>query len=126
MALGGRCNDPANQTVAIIGAGLIGRSWAMVFARAGWHVLRLGSEPRPSATAAHALHRPLAGRAAGARAGAGSAAAAARVQVDRHGSKTRSQAADCVQESGPEVLEIKRETFRRARRASRRRTAVLA
>ncbi len=26
------------RTVAIIGAGLIGRAWAMVFARAGWRV----------------------------------------------------------------------------------------
>ena len=25
-------------SVAVIGAGLIGRSWAMVFARAGWDV----------------------------------------------------------------------------------------
>ncbi len=27
-----------DNTAAIIGAGLIGRSWAMVFARAGWRV----------------------------------------------------------------------------------------
>ncbi len=26
------------RTAAIIGAGLIGRAWAMVFARAGWRV----------------------------------------------------------------------------------------
>ena len=26
------------STAAMIGAGLIGRSWAMVFARAGWRV----------------------------------------------------------------------------------------
>jgi 3-hydroxyacyl-CoA dehydrogenase len=30
--------DRAHRTVAIIGAGLIGRSWAIVFARAGWRV----------------------------------------------------------------------------------------
>ena len=26
------------KTIAVIGAGLVGRAWAMVFARAGWHV----------------------------------------------------------------------------------------
>ena len=31
-------HDPAHMTVAIIGAGLIGRGWAIVFARAGWPV----------------------------------------------------------------------------------------
>ena len=29
----------AQQRVAIIGSGLIGRSWAMVFARAGWQAV---------------------------------------------------------------------------------------
>lgn len=28
----------SNKSVAIIGAGLIGRGWAIVFARAGWSV----------------------------------------------------------------------------------------
>ena len=27
-----------DKTIAVIGAGLIGRAWAMVFARAGWAV----------------------------------------------------------------------------------------
>ncbi len=27
-----------NETVAIVGSGLIGRAWAMIFARAGWDV----------------------------------------------------------------------------------------
>ena len=31
-------NEASERTAAIIGAGLIGRAWAMVFARAGWRV----------------------------------------------------------------------------------------
>ena len=34
-----------DNTAAIIGAGLIGRSWAMVFARAGWRVRLHDSVP---------------------------------------------------------------------------------
>ena len=30
--------DVDNKVAAIIGAGLIGRAWAVVFARAGWQV----------------------------------------------------------------------------------------
>src|SRR5438128_4254302 len=30
--------DDMEKTIAVIGAGLIGRAWAMVFARGGWHV----------------------------------------------------------------------------------------
>jgi len=33
------------QVAAIVGAGLIGRAWAMVFARAGWHVRLFDSAP---------------------------------------------------------------------------------
>src|SRR5438876_7919824 len=37
--------EPMNKTAAMIGAGLIGRSWAMVFARAGWTVQLYDSDP---------------------------------------------------------------------------------
>src|SRR5438552_1173808 len=40
-----------NVTAAMIGAGLIGRSWAMVFARAGWSVRLYDSDPRQLADA---------------------------------------------------------------------------
>jgi L-gulonate 3-dehydrogenase len=97
------------RTVGVVGAGLIGRSWANVFARAGWQV-RVWD---PSATQreaapgliAQSLHElQLHGLVQDA------AAAAARVQVvstleDAVG------AADYVQESGPEILEVKRTTF---------------
>src|SRR5437016_6122873 len=40
-----------NQTAGMIGAGLIGRSWAMVFARAGWTVRLYDSGPKQLADA---------------------------------------------------------------------------
>ena len=46
--------DVDRQTVAIVGAGLIGRAWAVVFARAGWHV-RLYDAAPAQLPAAHAL-----------------------------------------------------------------------
>jgi len=53
----------APDTVAIVGAGLIGRAWAVVFARSGWDV-RLSDPHAPTLDAApgliaaelHALH----------------------------------------------------------------------
>lgn len=94
---------------AIVGAGLIGRSWAMVFARAGWQV---------------ALHDPVPGAAAKARDFIGpaledqarhglvqdAAAAAARVSVADDLAAALDGAA-IVQESGPEQEDIKRATF---------------
>ena len=57
--------DPMTATAAMIGAGLIGRSWAMVFARAGW---QCGSTTalRRSSSGARA-HRKRTRRAAGVR-----------------------------------------------------------
>lgn len=46
--------DVENKKVAIIGAGLIGRAWAVVFARAGWTV-RLYDATPAQLTAAHQL-----------------------------------------------------------------------
>ena len=33
------------ESVAIVGAGLIGRAWAMIFARAGWDVRLFDPDP---------------------------------------------------------------------------------
>ena len=97
------------QTVAIVGAGLIGRSWANVFARAGWQVQVWD----PSAPQREVAHGQIAlslreleahGLVADAR------AAAARVQVV-HTLKDAVLGADYVQESGPENLEVKLATF---------------
>ena len=93
----------------IVGAGLIGRSWANVFARAGWQVRvwdpsaanatprTRGSPDRCDDLQAHGLVQDA-------------AAAAARVQVVAT-LEDAVRRADYVQESGPEVLEVKRETF---------------
>jgi 3-hydroxyacyl-CoA dehydrogenase len=95
--------------VAVIGAGLIGRAWAMVFARAGWEVAlhdcvpgvveaglgRIGEGLR--ALAEHALAGDPAGAAARVRAAASLAAA-----VD---------GASFVQENVPETVEAKRAIF---------------
>jgi len=97
------------QTVGIVGAGLIGRSWANVFARAGWRV-RVWDPSDAQRAAAHAqiaqsLHDLQAHGLVD-----DAAAAAQRVQVVA----TLADAvrdADYVQESGPETLEIKRSSF---------------
>jgi len=96
-------------TAGIVGAGLIGRSWANVFARAGWQVLVWDPNPGQR-TAAHAqIARSLDDlQAHGLLQDA--AAASARVHVTAR-LEDAVQAADYVQESGPEVLEVKRETF---------------
>src|SRR5580704_11590280 len=45
-----------NRNVAIVGAGLIGRAWAAIFARAGWNV-RLSDPHIPTLKAAPRLIR---------------------------------------------------------------------
>lgn len=94
---------------AIVGAGLIGRSWAMVFARAGWNV---------------ALHDPVAGAAERARDLIGPALAEqARYGLVRDPAAALAGIAvaptlagalanaSLVQECGPERVETKREVF---------------
>jgi L-gulonate 3-dehydrogenase len=96
-------------TVAIVGAGLIGRAWAAVFARAGWTVR---------------LHDPVEGAAERCRAQCGEAL----TQLARHGlcadpagSLGRISVADelaealdgatLVQENGPENIGVKQAIF---------------
>ena len=98
-------------TAAIVGAGLIGCSWANVFVRGGWNV-RVW-DPLASQRAA-APGRIAASLEELARHGlvADAGAAAARVSVcDTLDEAVR--VADFVQESGPETVEAKRETFAR-------------
>ena len=98
-------------TAAIIGAGLIGRSWANVFARAGWRVriwdpvdAQREAAPQAITTSLHDLARfGLVDDPADA---ARRVSAAATLEAAVAG-------ADYVQESGPETVEIKRETFAR-------------
>jgi len=49
-----------NKSAAMIGAGLIGRAWAMVFARAGWTVRLYDSHPAQLANARNYIAASLA------------------------------------------------------------------
>lgn len=97
------------QIVGIVGAGLIGRSWANVFARAGWQVRvwdpSAAQRETAAAQIAQSLHelQPY-GLVHDA------AAAAARITVVAT-LEEAVIAADFVQESGPETVEAKRATF---------------
>jgi 3-hydroxyacyl-CoA dehydrogenase len=96
-------------SVAIIGGGLIGRSWAIVFARAGWQV-RLTDPSAEARAAAPSLIRQGLDDLAAHGLEADPVAAAGRVRVV----ETVAEAVvgvDLVQENSPEVVELKREVF---------------
>jgi 3-hydroxyacyl-CoA dehydrogenase len=96
-------------SVAIIGGGLIGRSWAIVFSRAGWQV-RLTDPSAEARAAAPSLIRQGLDDLAAHGLEADPAAAAGRVSVV----ETVAEAVagvDHVQENSPEVVELKREVF---------------
>ena len=78
------------RKAGIVGSGLIGQSWAQVFARAGWHVTAWDPEKaqRDAARALDGVH-----------------------VVDTLEEAVRG--VEYVQECGPEVLEVKRETYKR-------------
>jgi L-gulonate 3-dehydrogenase len=101
--------ETRNRQVAIVGAGLIGRAWAAIFARAGWNV-RLTDPHEPTLQGAielignelHALARH------------GLAddpdAAAARLSV-APSLKAAVDGVEFVQENGPELVEQKKSIF---------------
>jgi L-gulonate 3-dehydrogenase len=96
-------------TVGIVGAGLIGRSWANVFARAGWNVRAWDPVESQRAVAAeliaHSLHDL-------AESGIVEDAAAAAARVTVVATLQEAVAGvDYVQESGPETVEAKHATF---------------
>lgn len=94
---------------AIVGAGLIGRGWAHVFARAGWEVRVWDPAPQQRESAAASIERSLHDLA---RHGlvADPAGAARRVVVVPDLAEAVA-AAQYVQESGPETLQAKQATF---------------
>ena len=105
------------NTVAIVGAGLIGRAWAVVFARAGWTV-RLTDPHGPTLDAVpglirdelHALHaHGLVDDPEG---------AAARVSA-AGGLADAVTPAEFVQENGPETVEAKQALFAELDRLAR-------
>jgi 3-hydroxyacyl-CoA dehydrogenase len=99
------------STAAIVGAGLIGRAWAHVFARAGWRVLVWDPVESQRACAGALIARSLRELA---RYGlvANPEGAVLRVSIVASLEEAVAQA-EFVQESGPEVLETKRAIFER-------------
>jgi L-gulonate 3-dehydrogenase len=96
--------------VAIIGAGLIGRSWAIVFARAGWDVVLQDSAPGQAERAKAAVKAGLADLAAhGLLDDPGGAAGRVRVAPDLEAAVDHT---DFVQENLPETVEAKLAIFR--------------
>ena len=99
-----------DQTVAIVGAGLIGRAWAAVFARAGWAV-RLHDPHGPTLDAAPGLVRAELDmlHAHGLAGDPGRAIQGMTAHADLAGALA---GAAFVQESGPEAVPDKQTLFR--------------
>jgi 3-hydroxyacyl-CoA dehydrogenase len=97
-------------TVGVIGAGLIGRSWAIVFARAGWQVRLTDSSAAVRAAAPALLKAALADLAAHGLV-ADPKSAFDRIQLVAT-LDDAADSADFVQECGPETLEAKQALFR--------------
>jgi 3-hydroxyacyl-CoA dehydrogenase len=96
-------------TVGLVGAGLIGRAWANVFARGGWEVRLWDPDPAALAAAPGLIAQSLEDVA---RHGLANdpGAAAQRVRAAASLAEAVGQA-DFVQESGPERLDVKQALF---------------
>ena len=110
------------RIAAIIGAGLIGRAWAMVFARAGWRV-RLYDSGAGAARLRRArqIAASLAEQQAG-RAGRTMPRGARPHRAVHQRSSDALAGVDWVQENLPEEVDVKRERVRRRSTGSRRPT----
>src|SRR5690349_23821336 len=93
------------RRVAIVGAGLIGRAWAAIFARAGWAV-RLTDPHKATLTAAPDLIRNELHALARHGLAADPDGAAARVSVAASVTEAV-EGAEFVQENGPESVDQK-------------------
>ncbi len=98
-----------NKTIAVIGAGLIGRAWAMVFARAGWRV-RLTDNSAEQLARAHAFIAASLDEQRQYGLVADPRAMLERISIDASLESTIADA-DWVQENLPERAELKREVF---------------
>jgi 3-hydroxyacyl-CoA dehydrogenase len=96
-------------SVAIVGAGLIGRSWAIVFARAGWDVRVTDPEPRTLENASRLIREGLGELAANGLV-TDPALAAGRAAIVPSLAEAVG-GVDLVQENGPEIVETKRRIF---------------
>ena len=83
------------QTVAVVGTGVIGRSWAQLFARKGCETRLYDRDPEQLAKAVSWIDEDL------------------RSRISLHDSLDLAlQGADYVQESGPEKLDVKQALYR--------------
>lgn len=98
--------------IAIIGSGLIGRSWALVFARAGMTVAAWD----PDAEVCDRLHADIAAMLREAGISGGEDIGARIMSVPTL--EAALEGAALAQESGPELIDIKRDLFRRLDAAS--------
>lgn len=98
------------ETVAIIGAGLIGRAWASIFARAGWNVRVTDPDANARVVAKELILEELRGLARHGLA-RDPESVIHRVTVCDSNAETV-KGATFVQENGPEVLEIKQALFK--------------
>jgi L-gulonate 3-dehydrogenase len=97
------------DAVAIVGSGLIGRAWAMIFARAGWDVRLHDAAAGVAAAAVPLCAEGLAGLAAH---GLCPDPEAAARRIRAAGSLREClDGATFVQENGPELLDVKRALF---------------
>src|SRR5258706_10516175 len=104
------------MNAGIVGAGLIGRAWANVFARAGWTVRVWDPDAGQRANAARLIEQSLHELAAyGLVSDPDSAAKRVSVVATLEDAVA---GAEYVQECGPEVLEVKRTTFEQLDRAA--------
>lgn len=97
------------ETVAIVGSGLIGRAWAMIFARAGWDVRLFDKAEGVAASAVPLCAEGLQNLAANGLC-PDPVGAAARIRAV---ASLAEALLDCtfVQENGPELLDVKRALF---------------
>ncbi|MEP6997860.1 MAG: 3-hydroxyacyl-CoA dehydrogenase [Betaproteobacteria bacterium] len=98
-----------DKTIAVIGAGLIGRAWAMVFARAGWRVRLTDSDADQLARARAYVAASLDEQQQYGLV-ADSGGALARIELAA-GIESAIADADWVQENLPEKVELKRDVF---------------
>jgi L-gulonate 3-dehydrogenase len=96
-------------SVAIVGAGLIGRSWAIVFARSGWQVRITDPDSRTLENASRLVREGLEQLAAHGLV-ANPALAAERVAI-MHSLADAVSGVDIVQENGPETVNTKLAIF---------------
>ncbi len=98
------------RIAAIIGAGLIGRAWAIVFARAGWRVRMHDSRPEQLGAARAHIATSLAEQEAAGLVDDAAGALARVAEFERVANTV--DGANWVQENLPEQVEIKRDAFR--------------